>query len=85
MLIISQNVTNYEIPIPENAVFRINLAWVNSIDELSKILKIHNTRKIFLDLPVNRTKPPNNKYGLDEISKVIQNHNNIKYFCYIKC
>ncbi len=80
MLIVSQNITNYGIPIPENAVFRINLAWVDSIDELTRILETHKTRKIFLDLPINRTKPPNNKYTLDEISKIIQNYDNIQYF-----
>jgi len=38
MLIVSQNITNYDIPVPENAIFRINLAWVISIDELTNIL-----------------------------------------------
>ena len=80
MIIISQNITNYEIPVPENAVFRINLAWVNSIDELSKILKTHESHKIFLDLPINRTKPPNNKYTLDQIIEIIKSHPNIQYF-----
>lgn len=41
MLIISQNASNYDIPIPKNAVYRINLAWVNSIEELEKLLKKH--------------------------------------------
>ena len=80
MLILSQNITNYDILVPEDAVFRINLAWINSIDELTKILEIHNQRKIFLDLPINRTKPPNNKYTLNEIIKIIKTHTNIEYF-----
>ena len=80
MLIVSQNITNYDLPIPENAIFRINLAWVNSMDELEKLLDSHKTRQIFLDLPINRTKPPNNRYKLDEITQIIKNHNNIKYF-----
>ena len=80
MLIVSQNITNYDIPVPEDAVFRINLAWINSIDELIKILEIHNKRKIFLDLPINRTKPPNNKYTLNEITEIIKTHTNIEYF-----
>jgi citrate lyase beta subunit len=80
MLIVSQNITNYQIPVPDNAVFRINLAWVNNLDELSKILEIHNKTKIFLDLPINRTKPPNNKYTLDEIIEIIKSHDNIEYF-----
>ena len=80
MLIVSQNITNYDIPVPENAIFRINLAWINSINELTKILEIHNKRKIFLDLPINRTKPPNNKYTLNEIIDIIKTHTNIEYF-----
>ncbi len=80
MIIVSQNITNYEIPVPNNAVFRINLAWVNSIDELIKILETHSNRKIFLDLPINRTKPPNNKYSLNEIIEIINKYENIEYF-----
>ena len=79
MILISQNITNYDIPIPENAVFRINLAWVNSIVELKKLLEIHQTHVIFLDLPVNRTKPPNNKYSLNDIILVLENYDSIKY------
>ena len=80
MLIISQNVTNYDIPINDDAIFRINLAWVDSIDELKQILETHQNRKIFLDLPINRTKPPNNRYTLDEIIKIIELYDNIAYF-----
>ena len=41
MLIVSQNITNYDIPLPKDAVFRINLAWVNSIEELENLLQKH--------------------------------------------
>ena len=80
MLIISQNLTNYEINIPQDAVFRINLAWINNLKELEAILEKHRTRKIFLDLPANRTKPPNNKYSIDELAPIIKSNQNIKYF-----
>ena len=80
MLIISQNLTNYEINIPHDAVFRINLAWINNLKELKAILEKHRTRKIFLDLPANRTKPPNNKYSIDELAPIIKSNQNIKYF-----
>lgn len=79
MILISQNITNYDIPIPENSVFRINLSWINSIDELIKLLELHETRKIFLDLPINRTKPPNNKYSLNDIISILETHDNIRY------
>jgi len=80
MLIISQNLTNYEVDIPEDAVFRINLAWINNLKELQAILEKHRTRKIFLDLPTNRTKPPNNKYSINELIPIIKSNKNIKYF-----
>ena len=80
MIIISQNITNYDIPVPKNAVFRINLAWVNNLNDLTDILEKHKEIKIFLDLPVNRTKPPNNRYTLDDIIDIVKIHSNIEYF-----
>ena len=80
MLIISQNLTNYEVDIPQDAIFRVNLAWVNNLKELEVILGKHRSHKIFLDLPTNRTKPPNNKYGIDELIPIIKSNQNIKYF-----
>ena len=80
MLIISQNLTNYEVDIPQDAIFRINLAWINNLKELESILEKHRTHKIFLDLPANRTKPPNNKYSIDELAPIIKSNQNIKYF-----
>ena len=80
MLIISQNLANYKVDIPQDAIFRINLAWVNSLKELQSILDKHRTQKIFLDLPTNRTKPPNNKYSIDGLSPIIKSNKNIKYF-----
>ena len=80
MRIFSQNIINYGIPIPENSILRINLAWVNSIEDLKTILEKNNNAEIFLDLPVGRTKPPNNKYSFEDIIKIIEKNNNIKYF-----
>ena len=48
MLIISQNITNYDIALPKNAIFRVNLAWVNSVDELKVILNKHKSHAVFL-------------------------------------
>ena len=80
MLIVSQNLTNYEIDLPQDAIFRVNLAWVNNLKELEVILEKHGSHKIFLDLPINRTKPPNNKYDIDELIPIIKSNQNIKYF-----
>jgi len=79
MILISQNVTNYNIKVPENAVFRINLAWINKIEEIIKLLKKYETQKIFLDLPINRTKPPNNKYSFNDLVNILKVFKNIKY------
>ena len=79
MLIVSQNLTNYEMDLPEDAIFRVNLAWINDLKELEVILEKHRTRKIFLDLPTNRTKPPNNKYDIAELIPIIKSNQNIKY------
>ena len=80
MLIISQNVINYELGIPKDSVLRINLAWCNSISELENILKTHQENKIFVDLPIGRIKPPNNRYTLEEIVPLFESYKNIQYF-----
>ena len=36
--------------------------------------------KFFIDLPIGRIKPPNNKYTLDEIIPIIKSNSNIQYF-----
>jgi len=80
MLIVSQNLSNYDIEIPKNSIFRINLAWVNTIEQLQDILNKHLEHDIFLDLPLNRTKPPNNSYSISELTPILKNFKNIKFF-----
>lgn len=80
MIIMSQNLTNYDIPIPDDVIFRINLAWVNDLSELKNLLEKHKNHSIFMDLPIGRTKPPNNSYSIDELGELFKNHKNIKYF-----
>ena len=79
MLIASQNLSNYGIPVPENTIFRINLAWTNTLDELKDLLQKHQTHDIFVDLPIHRTKPPNNKYSFEDIVPIFQSNPNVKY------
>ena len=79
MRIISQNVTNFWIEVSKDTIFRINLAWCNSIDELKAILQKHRDNKIFLDLPIKRIKAPNNRYALDDLIPIISSHQQIKY------
>ena len=80
MLIVSQNISQYSISFPNDVIYRINLAWINNLQELERLLKKHDKQKIFLDLPVNRIKPPNNKYSLDDIVSILNSYENIKYF-----
>jgi len=80
MRIISQNVTNYGIEVPKDTIFRINLAWCSSVDELKAMLQKHIDNKIFLDLPIKRIKTPNNRYTLDDLIPIILSHQQIKYF-----
>ena len=80
MLIVSQNISQYSISFPNDVIYRLNLAWINNLQELERLLKKHDKQKIFLDLPINRIKPPNNKYSLDDIVSILNSYENIKYF-----
>ena len=80
MLIVSQNIVNYNVDLPSDAIFRINLSWINDLTSLRDILDKHQNHSIFIDLPKDRTKPPNNKYSMDEIKPILENYSNIKYF-----
>jgi len=80
LLIISQNLSNYPMLFPSDVIYRINLAWINTLDELTTILHKHKNKKIFLDLPVGRTKPPDNKYTIQDIIPTIKTFQNICYF-----
>ena len=66
-------------PFPSDVIYRINLAWINTVDELSEILSKHENHKIFLDLPIRRTKPPENRYSIDDLTPTIKNFSNIRY------
>ena len=38
MYIISQNLRNYKLVYPDDTIMRINLAWVQDLEELNKLL-----------------------------------------------
>ena len=79
MLIISQNLLNYDVKLKPNTIFRVNLAWT-TLKELKTILRRHSKKTIFFDLPINRIKPPNNNYSIDDLIPILKNYTNIKYF-----
>lgn len=79
MLIISQHARLLHIPFPENAVFRVNVAWIKSKQELFNLLKqIKND--VFLDFPQGRFKPPVPVLSLEDLLEAMESFNNIKYF-----
>ena len=80
MLLVSQKIGNYDIALPNNVIFRINMAWCNSISELEEKLEKNKNSYFFIDLPIGRIKPPNNRYTLDEMIPVLEKNDNIKYF-----
>ena len=79
MLIVSQNLLNYDVKLKSNTIFRVNLAWT-TLKELKKILRRHSKKTIFFDLPINRIKPPNNNYSIDDLVPILKKYTNIKYF-----
>ena len=81
MLLISQNIKNhYNLELPKDAILRINLAWCNTLNELKVILARNKESEFFIDLPVGRVKPPNNRYSLDDLIPIIESNKQIKYF-----
>ena len=80
MLLVSQNAGNYVIILPNDTIFRINLAWCNNINELEEKLSNNKKSDFFIDLPVGRIKPPNNRYTLDDMIPIIKAHSNVKFF-----
>ncbi|AJA91900.1 hypothetical protein A7X95_05775 [Candidatus Nitrosopelagicus brevis] len=80
MIILSQNITNYDISTSEDSVLRINMAWCNSISELEEKLTKNSNSNFFIDLPIGRIKPPNNRYTLDEMIPILENKENVKFF-----
>jgi citrate lyase beta subunit len=80
MFLVSQNIGSYDVQLPKNSVFRINLAWCNNLTELESKLEKNPEMEFFIDLPIGRIKPPNNRYTLDEIGPLVNKFSNIKYF-----
>ena len=66
--------------LPDDTVFRINMAWCDSVSEFEQILTQHQNHIFFVDLPIRRIKPPNNKYSIEDLIPIMKSHKNIKYF-----
>ena len=79
MLLISQNMEKYNLKTPKDAVLRINLAWCNDLKELEDKLAKNKEAEFFIDLPIKRIKPPNNRYTFEEMLPIINKNLNIRY------
>ena len=79
MILISQNMENYNLTLPKDGILRINLAWCNSLKELEIKLAKNKKSEFFIDLPIRRIKPPNNRYSLGDISSTLKEFSNVKY------
>jgi len=77
MILISQNLRRY-MDLPKDAVIRINLAWVENLEKLETMLSSFKN-EVFMDLPVGRTKPPNNNYTIEELKHIFDSNSNVKY------
>ena len=63
--------------IPEEAVIRINIAWVQDIQQLEQFLNVPHD--IFIDYPEGRNKPPIPKLTYEQVIKKIKATKKVKY------
>lgn len=81
MLVISNNLIG-KMPIEEDTIIRINLAWVDY--EAAQAIISSSKHKIYLDYPDGRKKPPRGKISLTEAIQLSDNPN-VKYFAVSNC
>lgn len=83
MILYSRNLIKSGIPISENAVIRINIAWVK--DEKELISAINDLDyDIFIDYPYKRTKPPIDVLSIGKVIEIIKSKEKVKYFAISK-
>lgn len=80
MLIISHYLLDkIDAVFPDHMVARVNVAWLETKDELEKVLaKLKHD--IYLDYPQGRTKPPVPQISLDDAIEAARKFPRIKYF-----
>ena len=78
-MIISSNLIG-KLPIPDEAITRINLAWVDLAGARNLLSTIREPiYSVYLDYPSGRTKPPKPTITLDEAIE-LANEFNVNYF-----
>lgn len=80
MLIVSHYLLDkIDATFPEHMVVRVNVAWLETNDELEKVLgKLKHD--IYLDYPQGRTKPPVPQINLEDAIAVAHQFPRVKYF-----
>lgn len=80
MLIFSHNLlSNNNLILPDNAIVRINVAWVKTEKELEELV-ISSRYDIYLDYPQGRTKPPKPVLKIESAIAIAGRFSKIKYF-----
>jgi hypothetical protein len=79
MLVISQHARLAHIPIPRDAVLRVNVAWVKNNEDLTNLLN-GIRHDVFLDFPEGRKKPPTPVLKFLDLLEAMRRFNVIKYF-----
>ena len=80
MIVISNHIKTHRIlPIPDDVIIRINMAWIKTEKELIKIIE-GIRQDIFLDFPQGRTKPPTPILSLEIALKMMRKYKHITHF-----
>lgn len=65
-----------------NCITRINLAWFNDKKELLKEIK--KNKEVFVDIPIDRKKPPKRNYKEKDLKEILE-CKNVKYIGVSNC
>jgi hypothetical protein len=80
MILISNHIKTHKIlPIPDDVMIRINMAWIKTEEELVQIIE-KVRQDIFLDFPQGRTKPPTPVLSLEIALKMMRKYKHITHF-----
>lgn len=82
MIVISNNLIG-KMPLQDDAVIRINLAWVKTKEEAQALLS-GIKQDVYLDFPDGRSKPPKPTITLEDAIELSRNEN-VKYFAVSNC
>jgi len=80
MLMISNNALKHGVLLPQKTVVRVNVAWYTDQKSLETELQRLMHRKVCLDYPQGRTKPPIPQLTLSQAIGLLSKYTNIRYF-----